>query len=273
VLGDPVRVRQILSNYLSNALKFTPHGRIHVHLYRRSPELVRIEINDTGIGVSAELRATLFQPFTQADSSTTRRFGGSGLGLSICRELALLMGGEVGLDSDGRSGASAWVDLPLVVASEDDFTTIASPLEEFPHQPLAGMTVLLAEDNPVNRLIVGAMLTRLGAQVLEATNGSEAIAQASRAPDSVHAILMDLHMPEVDGIEATRQLRAQASTAHLPIIALTAAVLDAERAQAHAAGMNGFLSKPAGEGDLLRALWAYVPGAEGLPSGFMLFDL
>ena len=273
VLGDPVRVRQILSNYLSNALKFTDRGRIHVHLFRRTPAIARIEISDTGIGVSPELRATLFQPFTQADSSTTRRFGGSGLGLSICRELATLMGGNVGLDSDGRSGSCAWVELPLVTASEEDFSTIASPLDETPLHPLQGMRVLLAEDNPVNRLIVGAMLTRLGAEVIEATNGSEAIAQATRAPDGVHAILMDLHMPEIDGIEATRQLRAQPSTAHLPIIALTAAVLDAERAQAHAAGMNGFVSKPAGEGDLLRALWAYMPGAEGAPSGFMRFDL
>ena len=259
VLGDPVRVRQILSNYLSNALKFTDRGRIHVHLFRRTPEIARIEVSDTGIGVSPELRATLFQPFTQADSSTTRRFGGSGLGLSICRELATLMSGDVGMDSDGRTGTRVWVDLPLVAASEDDFTTMASPLEEQPQQPLQGMCVLLAEDNAVNRLIVGTMLTRLGAKVIEATNGSEAIAQASRSPRSVHAILMDLHMPEVDGLEATRQLRAQPATAHLPIIALTAAVLDAERAQAHAAGMNGFVSKPAGEGELLRALWAYLP--------------
>ena len=261
VLGDPVRVRQILSNYLSNALKFTDRGRIHVHLFRRTHDVARIEINDTGIGVSAELRATLFQPFTQADSSTTRRFGGSGLGLSICRELATLMGGDVGLDSDGRTGSCAWVDLPLVAANEDDFTTIALPLDEPPQQPLLGMRVLLAEDNPVNRLIVGAMLSRLGAEVIVAANGREAIQHASQAPGDVHAILMDLHMPEVDGLEATRQLRAQPTTAHLPIIALTAAVLDAERAQAHAAGMNGFVAKPAGEADLLRALWAYVPGA------------
>ena len=261
VLGDPVRVRQILSNYLSNALKFTDRGRIHVHLFRRTHDVARIEINDTGIGVSAELRATLFQPFTQADSSTTRRFGGSGLGLSICRELATLMGGDVGLDSDGRTGSCAWVDLPLVAANEDDFTTIALPLDEPPQQPLLGMRVLLAEDNPVNRLIVGAMLSRLGAEVIVAANGREAIQHASQAPGEVHAILMDLHMPEVDGLEATRQLRAQPTTAHLPIIALTAAVLDAERAQAHAAGMNGFVAKPAGEADLLRALWAYVPGA------------
>ncbi len=273
VIGDPVRVRQILSNYLSNALKFTDRGRIHVNLARRSADRARIEVRDTGIGVSPELRATLFQPFTQADSSTTRRFGGSGLGLSICRELATLMGGDVGLDSDGRTGSCAWVDLPMVAASEDDFTTIASPLDEVPNQPLTGMRVLLAEDNAVNRLIVGAMLVRLGAQVLEAANGSEAIAQASRGPGHVHAILMDLHMPEVDGLEATRRLRAQPATAGLPIIALTAAVLDAERAQAHAVGMNGFVSKPAGEGELLRALWAYVPGSEGPASSIMRFDL
>ena len=137
-----------------------------MHLFAaHAGERARIEISDTGIGVSPELRATLFQPFTQADSSTTRRFGGSGLGLSICRELATLMGGDVGLDSDGRTGSCAWVELPLVAASEDDFSTIASPLDETPQQPLDGMRVLLAEDNPVNRLIVGAMLARLGAEV------------------------------------------------------------------------------------------------------------
>ena len=273
VLGDPVRMRQILSNYLSNALKFTDRGRIHVQLFKRTADIARIEISDTGIGVSPELRATLFQPFTQADSSTTRRFGGSGLGLSICRELATLMGGDVGLDSDGHTGCVAWVELPLVAASEDDFTTIASPLDVVPPQPLAGMRVLLAEDNAVNRLIVGAMLVRMGAEVIEAANGIEAIAQASREASNLHAILMDLHMPEIDGLEATRQLRAQPSTAHLPIIALTAAVLDAERAQAHAAGMNGFVSKPAGEGDLLRALWAYLPAGDATTGGAIRFNL
>jgi len=113
VLGDPVRVRQILANYLSNALKFTDAGRIAVRLTRKRPGVARIEVVDTGIGVDALLQPTLFQPFTQADSSTTRRFGGSGLGLSICRELATLMGGDVGLDSDGASGSCAWVELPL----------------------------------------------------------------------------------------------------------------------------------------------------------------
>ena len=259
VLGDPVRVRQILSNYMSNALKFTPRGHIEVRLLRRPRGVARIEVHDSGIGVGADLGATLFQPFTQADSSTTRRFGGSGLGLSICRELATLMGGDVGLDSDGVAGSCAWVELPLSPAGKDDFAAIAGPLDESPPQPLRGMRVLLAEDNPVNRLIVGAMLARLGAEVIEAANGAEAITEASRPDRALHAILMDLHMPEVDGLEATRRLRAQPATARLPIIALTAAVLDAERAQAHAAGMNGFVAKPAAEAELLRALRAYAP--------------
>jgi CheY-like chemotaxis protein len=121
------------------------------------------------------------------------------------------------------------------------------------------MRVLVAEDNPVIRLIVTAMLARLGADVLEAPDGVAAVRAASGAVPPVHAVLMDLHMPELDGLEATRRLRAQASTAALPIIALSAAVLDAERAQAQAAGMNGFVAKPATEADLLRALWPYAP--------------
>ncbi|MET0383036.1 MAG: ATP-binding protein [Burkholderiaceae bacterium] len=262
VIGDPVRVRQILSNYLSNALKFTYRGGIELRLLRRGSGSARIEVRDSGIGVREELRATLFKPFTQADSSTTRRFGGSGLGLSICRELASLMGGDVGLDSDGASGSCAWVELPLESAADDDFTTIAGALDEPAQQPLRGMRVLLAEDNPVNRLIVGAMLGRLGAEVVEAADGAEAIRRASQPSPPLHAVLMDLHMPETDGIEATRRLRAQPATAHLPIIALTAAVLDAERAQAQAAGMNGFVAKPAAEGELLRALWPYAPAAD-----------
>jgi PAS domain S-box-containing protein len=263
VLGDPVRVRQILSNYLSNALKFTDRGRIELHLVRspRAGGGARIEVRDSGIGVSTELRGLLFQPFMQADSSTTRRFGGSGLGLSICRELATLMDGEVGCDSDGEHGSSFWVDLPLHAAEDEDVTR---PGElAVPSQPLLGMRVLLAEDNPVNRLIVGSMLGRLGAEVVEAEDGADAVRVASQSTPTLHAVLMDLHMPEIDGLEATRLLRAQHATAHLPVIALSAAVLDAERAQAQAAGMNGFLAKPTSEADLLRALWPLAPPPPG----------
>jgi signal transduction histidine kinase/ActR/RegA family two-component response regulator len=261
VVGDPVRVRQILSNYLSNALKFTYRGGIELRLLRRGPDVARIEVRDTGIGVRPDQLEALFRPFTQADSSTTRRFGGSGLGLSICHELAVLMGGRVGLDSDGTTGSCAWVELPLEAAEDAELSTIAGTLEVPPPQPLRGMRVLLAEDNPVNRLIVGAMLDRLGAEVVEAANGAEAIRLASHPTRPLHAVLMDLHMPEIDGIEATRRLRGQAATAHLPIIALTAAVLDAERAQAQSAGMNAFVTKPAAEAELVRALWPFAPGA------------
>jgi PAS domain S-box-containing protein len=266
VLGDPVRVRQILSNYLSNALKFTDRGSIDVTLDAgtRQGGWARIEVRDSGIGVPEAIRDVLFQPFTQADSSTTRRFGGTGLGLSICRELATLMGGEVGLESDGRHGSTFWVDLPLQPAAEDAADLAGA--QPAPAQPLLGMRVLLAEDNPVNRLIVGAMLNRLGAEVVEAEDGARAVQVASQATPTLHAVLMDLHMPEIDGLEATRLLRAQAHTAHLPIFALSAAVLDAERAQAHAAGMNGFVAKPASEGDLLRALWPFAPAQPGWPT-------
>jgi PAS domain S-box-containing protein len=270
VLGDPVRVRQILSNYLSNALKFTDRGRIDLHLVRsaRTGECgaggARIEVRDSGIGVPSGLRDVLFLPFTQADSSTTRRFGGSGLGLSICRELATLMGGEVGCDSDGVHGSTFWVELPLHPAQGEDMTLPGALA--VPAQPLLGMRVLLAEDNPVNRLIVGAMLGRLGADVVEAEDGAHAVRVASRATPTLHAVLMDLHMPEIDGLEATRLLRAQEATAHLPVIALSAAVLDAERAQAQAAGMNGFLAKPTSEADLLRVLWPFAPPQPGWPT-------
>jgi PAS domain S-box-containing protein len=266
VLGDPVRVRQILSNYLSNALKFTDRGRIDLYMMRsaRAGGGARIEVRDSGIGVSAELRDVLFQPFTQADSSTTRRFGGSGLGLSICRELATLMDGEVGCDSDGAHGSCFWVELPLHAAEDDDVTR---PGElAVPAQPLLGMRVLLAEDNPVNRLIVGSMLARLGAEVVEAEDGALAVRVASQSTPTLHAVLMDLHMPEIDGLEATRLLRARQATAHLPVIALSAAVLDAERAQAQAAGMNGFLTKPTSEADLLRVLWPFAPAQPGWPT-------
>jgi PAS domain S-box-containing protein len=268
VLGDPVRVRQILSNYLSNALKFTDRGRIDLHLARSArtgaDAGARIEVRDSGIGVPPNVRDLLFLPFTQADSSTTRRFGGSGLGLSICRELATLMGGEVGCDSDGVHGSTFWVELPLHPAHDED---VGHPgALAVPAQPLLGMRVLLAEDNPVNRLIVGAMLGRLGAEVVEAEDGAHAVRVASQATPTLHAVLMDLHMPEIDGLEATRLLRAQRATAHLPVIALSAAVLDAERAQAQAAGMNGFLAKPTSEADLLRVLWPFAPAQPGWPT-------
>jgi PAS domain S-box-containing protein len=252
VLGDPVRVRQILANFLGNALKFTSSGEIAVHVRLAEAGGLRFEVQDTGPGIRNDMREQLFRPFSQADSSTTRRFGGTGLGLSICRELARRMGGKVGVDSDGLHGSRFWAELPLhaqVLAGGD----AADPTAE--QRPLDGLQVLVAEDNAVNMLIVGAMLRRLGATVHEAEDGEQAVGMVEAASgDGPHVVLMDLHMPVVDGLEATRRLRVHTRGRSLPIYALSAAVLDQERQDASEAGMNGFIAKPVIEAELLRVL-------------------
>jgi len=243
VSGDPLRVRQIASNYLSNAVKFTTHGEVKLLAHRRG-EQVRIEVQDSGAGIDAETQARLFRPFTQADESTTRRFGGTGLGLSICRELALLMGGEVGVSSEVGRGSSFWAELPLPLASAAPYPP-AHPV--VPAERLRGARVLMAEDNAVNMLIAVAMLERWGVVVGQAGDGREAVEAVEMAAargEPYEAVLMDLQMPVMSGYEATRLLRASAAGQGVPIIALTAAALVSEREQALADGMDDFLTKP-----------------------------
>jgi PAS domain S-box-containing protein len=258
VRGDPVRVRQILANYLSNALKFTRRGEISARLRQVAAGRVRIEVRDTGPGVADGVRELLFRPFAQADSSTTRRYGGTGLGLSICRELAQRMGGAVGVDSDGTSGSCFWAELALTA---EPLAAGGAGIDRVALSPLTGLQVLVAEDNAVNMLIVGALLRRLGAQVLEAENGEQAVALVLARPEAVHVVLMDLHMPVLDGLQATRRLRATRQGARLPIYALSAAVLEQERADASDAGMDGFIAKPVMEAELRRVLVPLVPAA------------
>jgi PAS domain S-box-containing protein len=252
VEGDPVRVRQILANYLSNATKFTARGSVTVELQAVDADRVRLVVTDTGPGITPEQQARLFRPFAQADTSTTRRFGGTGLGLSICRDLARRMGGEVGVDSLPGEGSRFWAELRLPAASAP---APATGHDEAPtEQPLQGLRVLVAEDNAVNMLIVGTMLRQLGAEVLEAVDGVEAVAMAVAAEPPPDVVLMDLHMPRMDGLEATRQLRAGPRTGSLAVVALSAAVLEHEREQARAAGMQDFIAKPVTAQDLVRAL-------------------
>ena len=258
VRGDPVRVRQILANYLGNALKFTSRGEIVLSVTSPAAGCVRLAVRDTGPGIDPAVRPQLFSPFTQADSSTTRRYGGTGLGLSICRELAERMGGSVGVDSDGRQGSLFWAELPLPAEAAASDTLSTGRLSA---KALAGLQVLVAEDNPVNRLIVGAMLQRHGAQVHEAEDGEQAVMLATTTPTAVHVVLMDLHMPVLDGLEATRRLRALPALGALPIYALSAAVLEQERQAAADAGMNGFIAKPVMEAELLQVLRPWVPRA------------
>jgi CheY-like chemotaxis protein len=244
VLGDALRVRQILVNYLQNALKFTAQGSISLRALPGTAGRVRFEVQDTGPGIAAAAQARLFEPFTQADDSTTRRFGGTGLGLSICRELATLMGGEVGLQSQLGVGSCFHAELPLPAsANPADALDAAGPDDT----RLQGMQVMLVEDNVVNMMIAVALLEQWGVQVTQAVDGPQALAllaQATAAGQHFDAVLMDVQMPGMSGYETTAALRLTHSAAELPVIALTAAALVSERQRAADMGMTDFLTKP-----------------------------
>lgn len=256
VMGDPLRVRQIVTNYLVNALKFTEGGGITLaarrlaeghsgHSGHATAGTVCFEVRDTGDGIPPEVQGRLFKPFSQADESITRRFGGTGLGLSICRELAALMGGQVGVQSRPGEGSVFWAELPLPPARVQ---APAAPPLPAPHaQALEGCRVLMAEDNPVNMMIAVAMLQRWGVQVTQAAHGQEAVdlVKAAQASGTLFdAVLMDVQMPVMSGHEATAAMRALPGCEQLPIIALTAAALVTEREAAMEAGMTDFLTKP-----------------------------
>jgi len=244
VLGDPVRVRQIFSNYLSNALKFTGHGRVSMHAAASTQGQVRLSVTDTGPGVDAATQGRLFVPFSQADDSTTRRFGGTGLGLSICRELAALMGGTVGMHSVFGQGATFWAELPL-----EETAPLARPEDNAAAhaERLQGARVLMVEDNPVNMMIGVALLEQWGIEVAQAFDGHSAVEAVDLSVVQgrlFDAVLMDVQMPRMSGHEAARAMRRRFDATELPIVALTAAALVSEREQAMAAGMNEFLTKP-----------------------------
>jgi CheY-like chemotaxis protein len=239
-----VRVRQILSNYLNNALKFTVRGGICLAVRPTAGDTVRFEVHDSGPGIDAHTQLRLFHPFTQADESTTRRFGGTGLGLSICRQLAVLMEGRVGVDSEPGAGSCFWAELPLPRTQVPVQRSFYGSVDG---SPLAGASVLMVEDNPVNMMIAVALLEQWGAQVTQASNGQQAVDAVRRAPNRrrpFDAVLMDVQMPVMSGHEATRILRRDHGPRELPIIALTAAALTSEREAALHAGMNDFLTKP-----------------------------
>lgn len=254
VRGDPVRLRQILSNFITNALKFTERGEVRIDATRTDAGGLRLAVSDTGPGVPAETQARLFQPFSQGDTSTTRRFGGTGLGLSICRELAQLMGGTVGVQSTPGQGSTFWAELPLPGSAPQQApsSTEASDLAR-----LQGARVLLAEDNPVNMMIAVAMLEQWGVRVEQVVDGRaavDAVHAAARAGAPFDVVVMDVQMPVMGGHEAARELRRHYGPTVLPILALTAAALVSERDEALAVGMNDFLTKPIDAGKLRHAL-------------------
>jgi PAS domain S-box-containing protein len=251
VLGDALRVRQVLANFLHNALKFTQHGTVRLVARAQPGDQVR------------------FRPFTQADESTTRRFGGTGLGLSICRELATLMGGSVGVHSQPGVGSCFHAELPLPPAAGAAMPEAETGLGD----RLRGARVLLVEDNAVNMMVGEALLDEWGVRVTPATDGALALAAVAKAAAEgwmFDAVLMDVQMPGMSGYEATEALRRRHSAAALPVIALTAGALVSERERALAHGMTDFLTKPIDpprlQAALLRALAGRAPGA-GAGSG------
>ena len=259
VVGDPTRVRQIISNFLSNAMKFTQQGSITVSLTWNPPTgddsygLARISVQDTGIGMSEEQCARMFQRFEQADVSIARQYGGTGLGLAISRSLAELMGGTVGVTSNRGEGSTFWLELRMVVARQEEVEHASTiPVQT---AALFGRRILLAEDNRTNQKIALALLKKMGCETTLAENGLEVLAQV-RDNGPFDVILMDCQMPEMDGYEASRQLRA--SGCQLPVIALTAGALNGDRQFCLAAGMDDYLSKPFRPDDLARTISSWI---------------
>ncbi|WP_424811174.1 PAS-domain containing protein [Roseococcus sp. YIM B11640] len=278
--GDPTRVRQILFNLIGNALKFTERGYVRVSARTRQEgdaALLTIVVEDSGIGMDAETLTRLFQPFSQADTSTTRRFGGTGLGLSIVRRLAELMGGEARAESRLGRGSRFTVTLRLGLASN----AAQGPRTSLPSAAMfPGATaqegagdVLVVDDHPVNREVIGRQLELLGLRAEMAEGGAEALRVWRAGSRSI--MFLDIHMPGMDGFELARAIRQEEQARALPrttLIAVTANALKGEAERCYAAGMDAFVTKPVTLESLSRALGRWLPGLSGAGHGGTLFD-
>ncbi|HXM99737.1 MAG TPA: ATP-binding protein [Candidatus Dormibacteraeota bacterium] len=264
VIGDPGRIRQILINLSGNAVKFTNKGQVYLSVECEeqigAQVRLRFSVADTGIGIPAGKLDTVFERFTQADTSTTRKYGGTGLGLSISKQLVELMGGKMGVESKVGEGSRFWFTLPLPVdlTLADSGAIDTSNLQDEVAQPMFRARVLVVEDNAVNQAVAVRMLEKLGCRVDVAANGREAIEMVGLLPYDV--IFMDCQMPEMDGYEATREIRRrEGSSMHHPIVAMTANVMPGDRERCLDAGMDDYISKPMRKTDLKEALKRHLP--------------
>jgi signal transduction histidine kinase/ActR/RegA family two-component response regulator len=237
-IGDAVRVRQVLLNLAANAVKFTAQGRVTVTVEPAFGPSVRFTVEDTGIGIAPAAQVALFQKFTQADASTTRKYGGTGLGLAISKQLVELMGGSIGLASIPGAGSRFHFELPLIPTE----ASVEAPTAAIVPRNFAGERVLIAEDNAVNQRLLRRLLERRGCVVEIACNGTEAVKLA--LAKSYSLILMDCQMPEMDGFEATRRVRAALGESAPPIVAVTARAMSQDREDCLQAGMADHLMKP-----------------------------
>lgn len=268
-LGDPVRLRQILMNLISNAVKFTENGLVTVAVWREreNPDYVVFEVRDTGIGIDNEQLPRLFEHFHQGDQSTRRRYGGTGLGLAICRQLVEIMGGEIGVDVAAGKGARFWFRLPLPLSPCDgrDAPPQAVEPDTTSAGSVAGARLLIVDDNHINLRVAEGLCSKLGHQCETAESGAEAIALLlSGSP--VDLILMDCEMPEMDGFETTREiqrLQREGRLPLIPVIALTAHAVPDKIAACHDAGMIAHIAKPVNLQHLDQVLSAALRGVAG----------
>ncbi|MEY5028784.1 MAG: hypothetical protein RLZ63_1099 [Pseudomonadota bacterium] len=262
LLGDQTRLRQAMLNFASNAVKFTEHGYIALRCSLQEQQgdevTIRFEVRDTGIGIAAEAQKQLFQAFRQVDASTTRKYGGTGLGLAITQRLAQLMGGNVGMSSTPGQGSQFWFTARLKVTQPPQLQAPGNAENEL-RENHSGTRVLLVEDDPINQEISRVLLTEAGMKVDVAGDGQQALGLTRE--NSYDLILMDLQMPVMDGLTATRQIRTLPQMQDVPIIALTANTYEEDRQRCKEAGMNDFASKPIDPLELFATILKWLPKA------------
>ena len=288
LIGDPNRLRQILINLVGNAIKFTEKGGVFIHVVPLSSEIppendgegpppgktvLRFSVEDTGIGIPEDKLGKLFNKFSQVDDSISRQYGGTGLGLAISKQLAELMGGTIGVLSAEGKGSEFWFTLPFDVSTEAQVEAMRKTMVPMARLPAADPcpgrepNILLVEDNSINQRVAQSLLNKLGLSADTASNGEEALVALSKKPYDL--VLMDVQMPVMDGLEATRRIRSPSSLVlnpAVPIVAMTAYALQGDRERCMAAGMDGYVSKPFTSDALIVLLERWLPGKAKIPA-------